>query len=328
MSDFSYSPLFEAPWWLNNPHLQTVWTELMRKKTDVDFTMEQFELECGDFIELAWHEPKYSSTVLMLPGLSNTCASPYVQGMAQALTKVGFNVVIMHFRGYSKKPNRFPHMYHGGQTCDLAEVINYLKLKNINQKVFAIGFSIGGNVLLKYLGEYANKSAIDGAIAISVPFLLDKTQQNLSQGFSRIYQYYLLAKLKYVVLKNIAHKKQNQPNPWSVLTAKDMRHFDELVTVPWHGFKNVADYYDKASSYNYLESIQTDTLIIHSMDDPFFPMEDVLKKDKFSSSVELVLTRTGGHVGFVYGESPNRPVYWLEEIAPAYFLHLLESKNS
>lgn len=321
MSSFIYSPLFIAPWWLNNPHLQTVWTEIVRKKIEVDYKIEQFELSCQDFIEIAWSRYNHKSTVIILPGLSNNYKSAYVQGMTIALNKAGFNTAIMHFRG-GNKPNRLPQMYHGGQTCDLAEMINYLKLHN-NQQIFAVGFSIGGNVLLKYLGEYGSKAKLDGAVAISVPFLLDKTQQHLSQGVAKIYQYYLLAKLKYAVLKNLAHKKQNSPNPWSVLTVKNIREFDELVTVPWHGFKNAEDYYEKASSYNYLENITTKTLIIHSMDDPFFPLEYPWIKTKFSNQVKMILTKNGGHLGFIYGESPHNPRYWLEEIVPSYLCHLL-----
>lgn len=317
-------PQFTPAWWLNNPHLQTMWTEVMRKRVAIPVTHEQFELSCGDFIDLTWSQTNQKQTVVILHGLGGSFVSPYIQGMTQALNQSGFNTVIMHFRG-CKEPNRSPQMFHGGQTCDLAEVITHLKNHALNQPLFAIGFSIGGNILLKYLGEFGEKSGLSGAVAISVPFLLDKTQEKLSTGFARVYQHYLLVKLKVAVIKKIMHTKPDDLDLWSVFVAKDLKHFDEIVTVPLHGFTSANDYYAQSSSHKYLKNIQTPTLVIHAKDDPFLPEDAIPTQDNLSASTRLLLTESGGHVGFVSGSSPNSPIYWLEQVAPAYLRNLLNN---
>jgi uncharacterized protein len=318
-------PEFKPAWWLNNPHLQTMWTEVMRKRVTIPLTHQQFELSCGDFIDLSWSQTGKNQTVLLLHGLGGSVESPYIQGMIQVLNQHNFNTLVMHFRGCSKEPNRLPQMFHGGQTCDLAEVISHLKSNAPDHPIFAIGFSIGGNILLKYLGEYGDNSQLSGAVAISVPFLLDKTQENLSKGFSKVYQHYLLVKLKMAVIKKIMHTKHDELDLWSVFIAKDIKHFDELITAPLHGFQNANDYYLRSSSHSYLRNIKTPTLVIHAKDDPFLPQDAIPKREYLSESVQLLLTENGGHVGFVSGNSPNTPTYWLEQAAPLYLANLIDN---
>lgn len=296
----------------------------MRKRSNLSLKHEQLDLCCGDFVDLAWCEKSKERTVLILPGLGGTADSAYIQGMAQALIEHNFNVVIMHFRGYGKNLNRLPQMFHGGLTCDLFETIEHLKSLAPANPLFAVGFSIGGNILLKYLGERVEQSGLDGAVAISVPFLLDKTQAHLSKGFAQVYQQYLLLKLKATMVRKLMHLKHDDLDLWSICAARDMRQFDELVTVPLHGFKNAWDYYAHSSSYQYLKNIFTTTLIIHAQDDPFLPTEAIPTHKELSKATELLITQHGGHVGFVSGLTPKAPVYWLDQVVPMYLSSLIQ----
>jgi predicted alpha/beta-fold hydrolase len=245
-----------------------------------------------------------------------------MRGMVKALHSYDFNVVAFHFRGCSKKPNRHPEAFHGGQTADLKEVIVSLKNRHADHRIFVVGFSIGGNILLKYLGESKESSLVDGAVAISVPFSLKQTQISLGKGFSQIYQHYLLARLKYLLIKKIIINRHKEIDPWSVLWIRNFNQFDELITAPLHGFRDAEEYYLLASSKHYLRDIRTKTLIIQAEDDPFFPKEEIPGIGELSPAIELLITKNGGHVGFVAGDYPTTaPIYWLEEVVPEYFLN-------
>lgn len=322
--NFRPSP-FKPAWWLNHPHLQTIWPELMRKRIKLREHHERFELKCGDFVDLAWSQTGFDETVLLLHGLAGGISSPYIRGMIKRLNSLNYNTVVMHFRGCSKEFNRHPEFFHGGQTSDLIEVIRSLKNSVSNKPLYAIGFSIGGNILLKYLGEEREASMLNGAAAISIPFLLAKTQEQLSQGFSRVYQRYLLNRLITATIKKFIMQGRRDVDLFSIVMAKNIRQFDELVTVPLHGFENSDDYYAQASSFHYLKHIKTPTLIIHAKDDPFLPISAIPKKIEASEQVHLLLPDNGGHVGFVCGKSPRQPEYWLEDVVPKYFLHLRQN---
>lgn len=315
-------PEFKPAWWLRNPHMQTMWNETMRGKNPLFLEHERLELPCGDFVDLASCKKGQDKNVLILPGLGGTADSAYIQGMARALLEHNFNIIIMHFRGYGKTPNRLPQMFHGGQTSDLFEVIRYLKSIFPGDPLFAVGFSIGGNILLKYLGEQAEHSGLAAAVAISVPFFLNKTQEHLSKGFAQIYQHYLLLKLKAAMVRKLLHLKHDNLDLWSICLARDMLQFDELVTVPQHGFKNAQDYYARSSSHGYLKSISTKTLIIHAEDDPFLPAQAIPAPKEVSQTTDLLITKHGGHVGFISGPTPRTPVYWLDQAVPAYLKEL------
>jgi uncharacterized protein len=320
-------PKYKAAWWLRNPHLQSMWCELFRKKVPLSLTEEEFELGCGDFLELQWVYGSDKNTVIVLHGLGGSIRSSYIRGMVDALNKRNFNVVAFHFRGCSKKPNRNPQAFHAGQTSDLKEFIESLKNRYPEHRIFVVGFSLGGNILLKYLGENKESSLIHSAVAISVPFLLKQTQISLSRGFSQIYQYYLLTRLKYLFIKKFFIKRHKEIDLWSVLWIRNFNQFDQLITAPLHGFKDAEEYYMLASSKHYLRDIKIPTLIIQSEDDPFYPKEQIPDAGYLSPSIEMLITKNGGHVGFVAGDRPTVPEYWLEEIVPTYFLNNIHSEK-
>lgn len=316
-------PAFEPAWWLKHAHLQTIWSEVMRPRVDLSLTHEKFELADGDFLELSWARGKRPAIVIIVHGLGGSVNSPYVRGMIKALNAYDFSSVALHLRGCGREPNRHATVFHGGHTCDVAEVISALKKKHPRHQIFVIGFSIGGNILLKYLGEYRERSLVDAAVAISVPFLIQETQRNLSRGFSNFYQQYLLTRLKFILLRKIVRTRCEGIDLWSVIIARNLQHFDNLVTAPLHGFKDAQDYYHQSSSHYYLRDIVTKTLIIHAKDDPFFPQSSLPKESDLSKTTSLMLTQSGGHVGFIGGGTPRNPDYWLENIVPQYLLNAL-----
>lgn len=317
-----HTPEFKAAWWLKNPHLQTLWAEVLRKRIDIPLTHERFELADGDFLDLSWSQTGFHETVILLHGLGGSVDSPYMRGMIHALNELKFNTVAVHFRGCSREPNRLSQMFHAGQTEDLAEVIDWLISKSESKKFYAIGFSIGANILLKYVGEREKTVPLLGAIAVSTPLSLEDTQATLSTGFSRLYQHFLLTKLKVTVLKKFIMQNQEDINLLSIALAKDMKHFDDLLTAPMHGFKDAADYYSKASSISYLDRIAIPTLIVHAKDDPFLPETAIKWPKNLSEFITLVLCENGGHVGFVSGDSPQATEYWLENIVPKFISDL------
>jgi len=181
--------LFNPPWWFRNPHLQTLWSTLFRRRIkNLTLSRERIELSDGDFVDLDWVEgPKNSPMILILHGLEGSANSSYVRGMLRAVHQRGWRGVLMHFRSCSGELNRLPRSYHGGETGDLAAVVQILRDREPNTSLAAIGFSLGGNVLLKWLGETGEKNPLVAAIAISVPFDLAKSVACLNHGFARIY---------------------------------------------------------------------------------------------------------------------------------------------
>ncbi|HXH55427.1 MAG TPA: hydrolase [Gammaproteobacteria bacterium] len=307
---------FKPAWWLRNPHLQTLWAALLRPKIKLSIRPERLELEDGDFLDLAWVGRGFGPLVLILHGLNGSINSPYARGILQAINNRGWRGVLMHFRGCSGEPNRFAHSYHSGETRDLQAVITELIHREPNSPLFAIGYSLGGNVLLKWLGEIGEsdiKNSLKAAVAVSIPFELAKTAEHLKTGFSRLYQWHLLRELS-----AFHHRKfKVLPKPFAinkvdVTKLKTFWEFDHAITAPLHGFKSADDYYEKSSSRQYLAKIKTPTLILHALNDPFTTLNALPEAHEVSSHVSLELSEHGGHVGFISGGYPWKPVYWLE----------------
>ena len=283
---------------------------------------ERFELPDGDFIDLAWAINGLSENtplVIFLHGLGGSVDSSYVAGQLRAFNRRGWRGVLMHFRGASKEPNRLPRAYHSGDTGDLDCLLRVLAQREPNTKKAVVGISMGGNVLLKWLGEQSTQSIVCAAVAVSVPYQLRLVADRVNQGFSRVYQKYLLGRLRDVFLR----KLERYPNtlPWSAADLEAARcfwTFDESITAPLYGFPHVHDYYRESSSRQYLNRITTPTLLIHSLDDPFMTPEVLPTVDELSEHVTLELSQRGGHVGFITGQVPGMPVYWLDQRIPDF----------
>lgn len=310
---------FKPPWWLKNPHLQTLWASLIRRPVkNLVLTRERLELPDGDFLDLEWtNNRKQGPIIVILHGFEGSIDSHYAKGMLQAIVKKNWRGLFMHFRGCSGEPNRLAHSYHSGETGDIATLISELKKREPNTPIAAIGFSLGGNVLLKWLGETGANNPLSAAIAVCVPFELKKAVGRIGQGFSKIYQWYFLQCLR----KRLEFKFSKTPRP-SYLPAyfafKTLPEFDDKVTAPLHGFSDHEDYYSKASSRAYLKTIQVPTLIVHAKDDPFMTEDIIPDMNEISDKVFLEVTESGGHVGFVMGDAPWKVEYWLEHRLPVF----------
>ncbi len=306
------SDAFKPAWWCRGPHMQTLWPYLFRRIPYIELKRERIELPDGDFLDLDWTVNNDGPIVLILHGLEGSSNSKYARGLLKAVHDHGWRSVVMHFRGCSGEPNRLPRSYHSGETGDLAYVVDLLRRHEPKTPLFVVGFSLGGNVLLKWLGEMGKQAPINAAVAVSVPFLLAESAKRLERGFSQIYQWGLMRSM----CQSMAEKRNRMKLPLKIedLSAlKTFRDFDERVTAPLHGFSGADDYYARSSSRQYLKEIQVPTLIIHSRDDPFMTDAVIPQPSELSPLTRLELSNYGGHAGFVSGEFPWSPRYWLEQ---------------
>ena len=321
------STTFKPAWWLPGPHLQTLWNPLWRKPPPLQRERERLWLEDGDFLDLDWHgrhDPK-APLVLVLHGLTGSSKSLYVLGLQQALAARGWASVALNWRGCSGEPNLLARGYHSGASEDLAATVRHLRAQRPMAPLYAVGYSLGGNVLLKYLGESGGASQLRGAVAVSVPFRLDQCADRLGQGFSRIYQAHFMNEMvAYVKTKQrlFAHRGMadrlaalDQLGPLDGM--RSFWDFDGRVTAPLHGFRDAADYYLRSSSRYFLGRIDTPTLIVQAADDPFVFRHSLPETDELSTCTQFELHEHGGHVGFVEG-SPRRPGYYLERRIPQW----------
>ena len=279
----------------------------------------------GDFVETYWHftdnSNKNTPIVVLFHGLTGSYKSPYIQGMMRELAQNGFHSVLMHFRGCGERENLLPRSYHSGETGDALAFIQSLHLEFSYAKLYAIGYSLGANMLLKLLGEQKELSLLSKAVAISPPMQLDICASTMNRGFSRYYQHRLLKDLKNALDKKyVKHDMQKLLNykRSDINKLNSFWKYDDVYTAPVHGFASAAEYYEKCSSKQYLKDIQTPTLIIHSEDDPFMTPEVIPTKEELSLSVKLHITQKGGHVGFVQG-SFFKPKYWLQKRVIEFF---------
>jgi uncharacterized protein len=223
----------------------------------------------------------------------------------------------MHFRGCSGRHNRLSRSYHSGETSDIQSFITVLKSRYPDREIAAIGISLGGNVLLKYLGEQGDACPLTAAMAISVPFDLADGARELNKGLSKIYQRHLINSLS----KKMRGKFKDKSAPIDIDKLNEWNNFysfDHNVTAPIHGFASADDYYTQSSSKQFLKDITTPTLILHSKDDPFMSQKAIPNEDELSPNVTLELTEHGGHVGFIYG-IPFKEKYWYEKRLVDFF---------
>ncbi len=303
---------FRPAWWLPGAHLQTLYPTLFRRRACPPLRRERLELADGDFVDLDWTDSNGGPVVLVLHGLEGSLASHYTGGILKALAARDYHAALMYFRGCSGEPNRLARSYHSGDTSDLQAVHDHIRERHPATPLAVIGYSLGGNVLLKWLGEQGAAAPLTTAVAVSVPFELNSAARRLEQGLSRLYQRHLLNKLRRAVrLKANARPPPVPLEKLSRLTT--FRQFDDAVTAPLHGFKHVDDYYSRSSSRQYLDRIAVPTLILQAQDDPFLPASAIPVDADLSAAVTLELSPSGGHVGFVAGRIPFAADYWLEQ---------------
>jgi uncharacterized protein len=333
MSAFPYSPTPLSPsrsgaaWWIRNAHLQTLWARMARSRRLIAFERETLTTPDGDQLMLDHAAgPAGAPRVLLLHGLEGSAYSLHTQGLAVLVARAGWRGTVLNFRSCARDPsnirrrlkNRTPRLYHFGDTGDLDLVVRTLVAREPRTPIYAIGFSLGGSVLLKWLGEMGPGSAIEAAAVLSVPYDLAAASRFLERPVGRFYVYHFMRRLKPKALEVLDRfpAATRHLDAGRVRRARTLREFDDAATAPLHGFRDAEDYYRRASALPHLGRIQRPTLCVNAEDDPFFPGDAVERaRAVASAAVTFAVTRRGGHTGFVEGRWPWRPVYWAEESA-------------
>ncbi len=306
---------FRAHPMLMNAHLQTLLPALIRPTPALCFERERWELPDGDFIDLGWFaRPENGAPIAVLVhGLTGGFESKYLRATARQLQLQGWGGVMLQLRGAGAEPNRLPQAYHQGDTGDLLALLHRLRRQCPDSPIASVGWSLGGNVVLKAAGEAGQDYPADLVAAASVPFELEPCALRMREGFSRIYQRRLLGQLKQAAqLKAARVVLPARVNLVSTLAAPDFLVFDEAWTAPLNGFSGARDYYVRTQCRPYLRQICKPTLIVHSKDDPFMRPEIVPAAADLAPGVRLELASHGGHVGFI-GAGPRGALdFWLE----------------
>lgn len=328
MSGYSVRP-YRPAWWLPGGHLQTLGGWLLRPRAGVDLRRERIETPDGDFLDLdfaqvgalRWGELEDSAPIaLLLHGLEGSARGLPALQCFRALAAQGIRGVGLNFRSCSGEPNRALRTYHAGETTDLALVLDLLSERFPRNPLGAVAYSLGGNVLLKYLGETgaAARERLRAAVAYSVPFDLGAGARKLERGLGRLYTSYFIRSLqqKYRAKRAAAAGICDEERVQSSRTFWD---FDDAVTAPLHGFASAKEYYGSSSSRRYLGRIRVPALILHAADDPFLP-EEAIPSHAAAENPHLVMhvTRRGGHVAFVSGVLPWAPEFWAEQEAARF----------
>ncbi|MGN7821605.1 YheT family hydrolase [Chitinophaga sp. 22536] len=308
---------YAAPFLLRNRHMQTIYPSLFRKVRPAAYQRRRITTPDGDFLDLDFSEQGADRVVVILHGLEGNASRKYVLGMVHIFNEAGFDTVSMNFRGCSGEPNKLLRFYHSGETDDLHTVIQYLVSLGKYKAVHLVGFSLGGNVTLKYIGERGSGilPVIRSAVAISVPVDLKGSSAELEKKHNIVYMQRFIRNLK----EKLELKKQQYPDGISLEgfeQIRSFRQFDDRYTGPMHGFRNALEYWEQCSSLRVLQQISIPTLLVNAKDDPFlspacYPYEIARQSDTFFLETPF----NGGHVGFV---TFNEPYYWSEQRALAF----------
>jgi predicted alpha/beta-fold hydrolase len=326
---------FSPAWFLPGPHFQTVWGRISRPRRLVSLRRELIETPDGDELVLDHLDAESPSPIhfVLMHGLEGSSASVYIQGILAVIARLGYSATAMNFRSCARDPrsitrmlpNRRPRFYHSGDTADFDFVLRTLATRMPHQRLVAFGGSLGGNVLLKWLGENPGQSLVAAAAALSVPYDLGEGARLLDRtATGRFYVGRFLTTLKKKVSRPDIAPLLDLPR---VLRARTFEAFDDTATAPLHGFASAGDYYTRSSSIHFVGRITTPTLALNAADDPFLP-PDVLPRVKAAASaaVDFRTTPTGGHVGFISGDAPWRCQYWAEELVVRWLLEKADAE--
>ena len=314
---------FRPPRWLQNRHLQTVlptmpWAYARFPK----IRREILQLPDGDETAVDWLDqpdppPVTAPLLLILHGLEGSARSSYARMLMARAASLGWHACVMHFRDCGDYSNRLPRRYHAGETNDLRHFLTRLAASEQVGPLAAVGYSLGGNVLLKYLGEAADATPLRAASAVCVPLNLHLCAEALNSAFSKVYQTYLLIRMK-----NALRRKFNRHSAafnWDkAMSARTFGEFDDVVTAPLHGFRGMDDYYDRCSAMNFLRAIERPTLIVNSIDDPFMTPAVIPSPELLSEHITIEVSDFGGHVGFIDGGTPWKPRFYLPDRITAF----------
>lgn len=308
---------YQPPYWLPNSHLQTIYPNIARRVNGIHFRRERIGTPDNDFLDLDWCSPSNASSrlVIMSHGLEGDSQRTYMKGMVKAFTQENWHVLAWNYRGCSGETNKLIKAYHSGATYDLATVIAHVLSLNIYQEIVLVGFSLGGNLTLKYLGEQGAvlPSLIKKSVIFSAPVDLASCADEISKPHNFIYAKRFLRTLK----RKLKTKIDQYPGEFDAAVLqqiKTLRDFDNLYTAPVHGFKDAQDYYEQCSARYFLDKITVPTLIVNARNDSFlapacYPVEQIAQLE----NVFLEIPDKGGHCGFAPANKEG--LYWSERRA-------------
>lgn len=313
---------YAAPAWLPGGHLQTIYTSLFLRPPALDYRRERLELGDGDFLDFDWVDGVAGSPVVVLfHGLEGDSDSFYARDLMHAVQQRGWTGVVAHFRGCSGEDNRLPRAYFAGDSEEIKRILRHVKNLHPDAPRYAVGVSLGGNALLRWLGEAGDeaKSMVDRAAGVSAPLDLTAAGYALDQGFNRqVYTARFLLSLKRKALRK-AEQFPGLLDSDAIAAATTFREFDTLVTARLHGFRDADDYWFRVSSKPLLKSITVPTLVINALNDPFLPASALPTAAEVAPAVTLEQPATGGHVAFPSGPFPGN-IDWLPQRLLQHFV--------
>lgn len=319
---------FRPAWWARSRHLQTVWSRLFRRRIELTTTRARWTTPDGDFLDLDFIDgPISSPQLLAIHGLEGSSQRTYIRGLLALGVERGWRAVALNFRGCSGVPNRAPRLYHSGDSAELDWVIAELVKRDPGAPILPIGVSLGGNVLLKWLGERGEQThdEVRAAVAISTPFDLSAAAREMSRRSGRIYTRFFLRTLKPKALRK-AGEYPELLDARAIRKARNWRQYDDAVTAPLHGFRDAEDYWARSSSKSFLARIRRPVLLINAEDDPFIPASALPRSEVAESDwLHAFFSSKGGHAGFVAGSLPWRPLYWAERRAVDFLAQYVPS---
>jgi len=313
---------FQPAWWCRGRHAQTLWGALFRPTPQAPIRRERWETPDGDFLDLDRVEGTPGAPALIvLHGLEGSSRSKQVLGFLAAAHRAGWEAVGVNFRSCSGESNRLRRAYHGGDSAELGWVIDRVIAQDPARAVGCIGVSLGGNVVLKYLGEHGARvpPQVRAASAMSTPFDLGIAVRHLERGLSRLYMRNLVRSLKRKTLAKLA-RYPDLVDPARLRAVRTLAEFDHVVTGPLHGFPDGRTYWQSSSSASWLSAIRRPALLINAEDDPFFPADALPRRTvRENPALRAEFVPEGGHAGFLSGVWPGRPVPWAEHRTMAFF---------
>jgi predicted alpha/beta-fold hydrolase len=330
-SEYTYTPA----WWVPGAHLRTLWGKFVRRPPLPETRVERWATDDGDEIELHRLQPRevaaHGGRLLVLHGLEGTIRSHYLRGLLAHAQRRGWAADALIFRTCNGEMTRARRLYHSGETTDLEHVVQRLVDEHPGQPLVLAGFSLGGNVLLKWLGERGEElpAEVRAAAAVSVPFDLERGSRFIERGFGRVYTSHFLRTLRVKARRKLEHDP-GLFNAVALERARTLFDFDDVVTAPVHGFANASDYYRRSSSLQFLPSIRQPTLLLSAYDDPFLPpavLREVERLAAGNSCLTVEFHQRGGHVGFISGHVPWAPRYYAEDRVLSFLEASLDTKR-
>ncbi|HEY5292432.1 MAG TPA: alpha/beta fold hydrolase [Burkholderiales bacterium] len=310
---------YRAPRWLRGGHAQTMYPALFLRGVRPRYRRERWDTPDGDFIDLDFLDggPAAAPRVALFHGLEGSSSSHYAVALMRVLERAGWNGVVVHFRGCSGEVNRLPRAYHSGDAPEIGWIL--ARLAQAGQPLYAAGVSLGGNALLKWLGETgaAAGAHLRAAAAVSAPLDLMAAGAALGQGLNLIYTRMFLATLRRKSLEKLA-RFPGLFERERMLGARNLRQFDDIVTAPLHGYRDTDDYWTRASSKPALAGVRLPTLVLNAKNDPFLPARYLPRREEVPATVLLEQPGEGGHAGFVCGAFPGN-LDWLPQRLLAFF---------